>query len=225
MSNDTDKALCWMGVGVSVAVVGAALAWVSVRDEKDSAASSPKALRTVDRVDLARYMGTWYEISRFPNPFEGDCAGGTVAHYSLQDDGRIKILNSCRTSKGKTQTVRGVAKVQDPVTNAKLKVRYRWPFSGDYWVLVLNSFYEYAVVGEPSRKYLWVLSRTPVLDKSTYRGILQRIEELGYDSSKLRLTTQSQRVPQVGNTVVNQSLEPTGQNSRAGKAKVAIASR
>ena len=113
-----------------------------------------------------------------------------------------------------------MAKVAEPLSNAKLKVRFHWPFTGDYWVLLLNSFYEYAVVGEPSRKYLWILSRTPKLDKSTYRGILQRIEELGYDTSRLTLTSQSQRTPQDKKA---QEAEPGEQVTGAGRAKAASA--
>ena len=192
MASESDKALWWIGLGASIIVAGAAVAFATESDGK----RATKALRTVDKVDLNRYMGTWYEIARFPNPFEGDCAGETTAHYALRGDGRVEVVNSCVTSKGKRQIIRGVAKVADPVSKAKLKVQFHWPFAGDYWVLLLNSFYEYAVVGEPSRKYLWILSRTPALDRGTYHGILQRIEELGYDASKLILTRQSRRTPE-----------------------------
>lgn len=197
MSRQSDRALWWISAGVSAAVVGTALAWKSDQDgetAENSPAQGKKSPRTVDRVDLKRYMGTWYEISRYPNPFEGDCAGDTAAYYSLQPDGKVKIVNTCRTRKGKTQVVYGTATVADRSSNAKLKVQFEWPFSGDYWVLILNSFYEYAVVGEPSRKYLWVLSRTPTIDKGTYQGILQQIRELGYNPAKLMLTNQSRRI-------------------------------
>jgi len=200
MAGENNKALYWMGVGVSVAAVGAALAFGSGHGDEQETRASSKSPRTVDKVDLNRYMGTWYEISRYPNPFEGDCAGDTMAHYSLQPDGRVEIVNSCRTRKGKTKTMRGTAKVVDPTSNAKLKIEYDWPYAGDYWVLILNSFYEYAVVGEPSRKFLWILSRTPALDKGTYHGVLQQLEELGYDASRLKMTHQSQRAQHAQNS-------------------------
>ena len=198
MRNESDKTLWWIGVGASVAVAGAAVALAAERDGRTDSGNRKRRprLRTVDKVDLNSYMGTWYEIARNPNPFEGDCAGNTMAHYSMRDDGRVDVINSCRMTNGKRQTVRGIAKVADPVTNAKLKVQFRWPFAGDYWILVLNSFYEYAVVGEPERKYLWILSRTPTMDRGTFRGLAERIEELGYDSSKLLITRQSERTPQ-----------------------------
>jgi len=216
MATESEKALWWIGLGTSIIVAGAAVAFATDRNGNGHA----KPLRTVDKVDLHRYMGTWYEIARNPNPFEGDCAGDTMAHYTLRGDGRVEVVNSCRTSNGKMRTIRGSAKVADPVSNAKLKVQFQWPFSGDYWVLLLNSFYEYAVVGEPSRKYLWILSRTPSIDKGTYRGILQRIEELGYDTSRLIPTRQSQRTPQEKK---EQELEREEQIAGANKAKAASA--
>jgi apolipoprotein D and lipocalin family protein len=188
MATESEKALWWIGLGASIMVAGAAVAFGTDGNGEKSA----RPLRTVDKVDLNRYMGSWYEIARNPNPFEGDCAGNTTAHYTMHGDGRIEVVNACRTSSGKKKIVRGVAKVVDPVSKAKLKVQYQWPFAGDYWILLLNAFYEYAVVGEPSRKYLWILSRSSKLDKGTYRGILERIEELGYDTSRLLLTQQSE---------------------------------
>jgi apolipoprotein D and lipocalin family protein len=216
MAMESEKALWWIWLGTSIIVAGAAVAFATDRNGNVHA----KPLRTVDKVDVNRYMGLWYEIARNPNPFEGDCAGDTTAHYTLHGDGRIEVVNACRTPGGKRKTVRGVAKVVDPVSNAKLKVQYQWPFAGDYWILILNSFYEYAVVDEPSRKYLWLLSRTPKLDKSTYRGILQRIEELGYDPSRLMLTKQSARTPQEKKA---QEAEREAQISEANKAKAASA--
>ena len=86
--------------------------------------------------------------------------------------------------------MRGKAKVVDPVTNAKLKVTFFWPFYGDYWIIDLGEKYEYAVVGHPTRKYLWVLSRTPEMEESVYRGILERSEKQGYDTGRLMRTPQ-----------------------------------
>jgi apolipoprotein D and lipocalin family protein len=215
MENDSDKALFWIGMSASIAVVGAVSAIVSGcsggknGDRRDDASmrfgsfgekrTMPKGrkmpLQTVDKVDLSRYLGSWYEIARVPNSFEEECASDSMAHYALLKDGRIEVVNTCRTADGKKKAVRGIAKVVDPVSKAKLKVRFGWVGSGDYWVLVSNSFYEYVVVGEPSRKYLWILSRTPSMDRGTYRGLLERIEELGYDSALVVPTRQSPRAP------------------------------
>jgi apolipoprotein D and lipocalin family protein len=214
MQNESDKALFWIGMSASIAVVGAVSAIASECRTSNGRATSGAAkdaghmrmrerpngrkmrLRTVDKVDLSRYLGSWYEIARIPNSFEDDCASDSMAHYALLKDGRIEVVNTCRTEDGKKKSVRGVAKVVDPVSKAKLKVRFGWIGSGDYWILVLNSFYEYAVVGEPSRKYLWILSRTPSMDRGTYRGLLDRIEELGYDSSQVVPSRQTPRAPQ-----------------------------
>ncbi|HXU49280.1 MAG TPA: lipocalin family protein [Candidatus Binatia bacterium] len=148
-------------------------------------------LQTVEKVDLSRYTGKWYEIARYPNRFQRDCASDTTATYSLRKDGKISVINSCLTKERKNKTARGTARVADKQTNAKLRVTFFWPFSGDYWIIALDPGYKYAVVGEPKRKYLWILSRTPVLDDNTYLKILDEIRNAGYDPSKLLKTPQS----------------------------------
>ncbi len=119
-------------------------------------------LTTVPRVDLNRHLGKWYEISGFPAWFQRDCTG-TTATYGLRDDGRIDVLNRCRkhTLDGPEDVSHGQARVVDRATNAKLEVSFFRPFWGPYWVIVLDSDYQYAVVGHPNRDYLWILSRTP----------------------------------------------------------------
>jgi len=142
-------------------------------------------------VDLARYTGTWYEIARYPNFFERDCTGVT-AEYTILDDGGIQVVNSCRKGSldGAIEEITGRARVVDDVTHAKLKVSFFGPFEGDYWILELGDNYEYAVVGEPSRNFLWILSRAPTLDEATYDGILQRLPGLGYNPVRLERTLQ-----------------------------------
>jgi apolipoprotein D and lipocalin family protein len=149
-------------------------------------------LRVVPKVDLTRYTGTWYEIARYPNRFQKDCVA-TTATYTLRPDGRVTVVNRCRqkTLDGKVKEAEGVAWVVDKGTNAKLKVRFFWPFSGDYWIIDLGPDYEYAVVGHPKRSYLWILSRTPSLDPAVYQGILDRIAAQGYDLKPLIQTPQS----------------------------------
>jgi apolipoprotein D and lipocalin family protein len=83
------------------------------------------------------------------------------------------------------KTARATARVVDPTTNAKLKVTFFWPFAGDYWIIDLADDYRYAVVGHPSREYLWILSRTPTLDDATYRHILDKLRSLGYEPDRL----------------------------------------
>lgn len=143
-------------------------------------------LPVVPRVDLERYVGVWYEIARYPHRFQEGCYAST-ATYALRDDGRIDVLNACREGgpEGGIRSAKGIAKVVDPATNAKLKVSFFRPFWGDYWIIGLGSDYDYAVVGHPSRQYLWVLSRTPKMEEATYQAILTRLGGFGYDTTRL----------------------------------------
>jgi len=148
-------------------------------------------LATVDKVELGRYTGRWYEIARYPNSFEPGCVGVT-ADYALREDGRISVLNTCIEGNldGNVRTIEGVARVVDPSTNAKLAVSFFGPFEGDYWILELGEDYEYAVVGDPSRNFLWILSREPTLDEDLYEDILSRLPERSYDPERLELVPQ-----------------------------------
>jgi len=143
-------------------------------------------LKTVEHVDIERYMGTWYEIAKFPQRFE-DGLVGITATYSLLPNGKVKVLNSGYVGdfNGKLRTAKGKAWVVDKKTNAKLKVSFFWPFAGDYWIIELGKNYEYAVISENSRKYLWILSRTPQMDESVYEGIVQRLKQDAFDVSKI----------------------------------------
>lgn len=153
--------------------------------------ASDVPLITVDRVDLQRYVGRWYEIARYPNRFQRKCQSDTTATYTLRADGKIQVANACRQKDGSITTATGTAKVVDATTNAKLKVTFFWPFYGDYWIIGLGPEYQYAIVGEPSRKYLWILSRTPTMDEKTYQEVLHRVESLGYQPGALIKTSQS----------------------------------
>lgn len=150
-----------------------------------------KPLDVVSHVDLGRYVGTWYEIATIPQRFQKDCVGVT-ATYSLRDDGSIAVLNKCRkkTLDGKLKEARAKAWVVDKMTNAKLKVQFFWPFKGDYWIIELDADYQYAVVGDPGRQYLWILSRTPQMDEALYQELIQRIANKGYDPSLIIRTLQ-----------------------------------
>jgi len=151
---------------------------------------NPAPLATVAQVDIAKYMGKWYEIAKYPVPFENGCYGVT-AEYSLKDDGTVRVFNTCRTADGATaNTIEGSATVDDPTTNAKLMVYFFGPFGAPYWILELGDNYEDAVVGDPSRSTLWILSRTPTLNDATYQGILARLPEKGYDPSRLEIMQQ-----------------------------------
>ncbi len=143
------------------------------------------ALQTVAKVDLARYVGLWYEIGRYPNSFQKNCQNST-AMYTARPDGDIDVLNSCKNQQdGSLLEAKGRAWVVDYASSARLKVSFFWPFRGDYWIIDLGPEYEYAVVGTPNRKYLWILSRTPEMEPEVLSQIVQRVEKQGFIGAKL----------------------------------------
>lgn len=151
-----------------------------------TAAGSRKAeLEVVPAVDLSRYVGQWYEIARLPNRFQKNCADSVTANYTLRSDGNIQVVNRCRKASGEFTTATGKAKIVDKKTNAKLKVTFFWPFYGKYWILDLGPNYEYAVVGEPGRDYLWILSRTQQIDESLYQQLLAKMQARGFDTTRM----------------------------------------
>lgn len=156
-----------------------------------ASAQAGEPLQTVPKVDLPRYLGTWYEIASFPQWFQKGCTA-TTATYSLRPDGDIAVRNACRknTLDGPPDEAKGRAYIADKTTNAKLRVTFFWPFFGDYWVIDLAPDYSYAVVGHPSRDYLWILSRQPKMDPAVYEAILSRLKAQGYDLSRLQKTLQ-----------------------------------
>jgi len=153
--------------------------------------NSQPPLQTVPQVDLQRYLGTWYEIASFPQWFQKGCTA-TTDTYALRSDGEIDVVNRCRKDRldGKADEAHGRAQIVDAVSKAKLKVTFFWPFWGDYWIIDLGQQYEYAVVGNPNRQYLWILARQPHLDAAVYAGIITRLKAQGYDPQGLQKTLQ-----------------------------------
>jgi apolipoprotein D and lipocalin family protein len=151
-----------------------------------------KPLATVPSVDLQKYMGTWYEIASFPQTFQKGCHC-TVAEYSMTDKGYVRVVNTCRkdAADGKLKTANGKAFVVEGSANAKLRVQFFWPFRGDYWIIDLAEDYSFAVVGDPSRKYLWILCRMPRMDAALYQQIADRAAAKGFDIAKLQKTDQT----------------------------------
>ncbi|QIX60150.1 lipocalin family protein [Hymenobacter lutimineralis] len=148
-------------------------------------------LPTVAHVDLHRYAGLWYEIARLPTRFEKGCQHVT-AEYKLRPDGKVNVRNTCHKEglNGPAETATAVARAVDS-SNARLKVQFFWPFEGDYWILALDhSDYRYALVGEPSRKNLWLLSRTPHLERNLRDQLVARAKELGFPVENLIYTPQ-----------------------------------
>jgi apolipoprotein D and lipocalin family protein len=142
-------------------------------------------------VDLRAYAGRWYEYARYENRFERGCEGVT-ADYAPRDDGGVSVINTCRKGApdGPAKVARGKAKVVEGSRGAKLKVSFFGPFWGDYWVLDHADDYSWSVVGEPSGRYLWVLTREPKPNAARATLLEQRVRELGYDWGLVRQTRQ-----------------------------------
>jgi apolipoprotein D and lipocalin family protein len=159
---------------------------------------SDEPVKTIPSLDVPRYLGTWYEIAKFPNWFQRKCASNTKAVYSLRSDGNLKVLNSCNAADGSAAEAEGTARQIGSKDSPKLEVRFApawlsflpmvW---GDYWVIDLDPQYQVAAISDPRREYLWVLSRTPQLDKKTYEDLLQRLQAQQFDVRKLETTLQA----------------------------------
>ena len=140
---------------------------------------------TVAYVDLERYAGRWYEYARIPNRFQEQCARNTTADYALLPNGRVEVINRCVKADGSLDEARGVARVVDSQSNARLEVSFvRFVgfnlFWGDYWVIGLGEDYEYAVVGTPDRKYGWLLTREPIISEELMDELFFTLEARGY---------------------------------------------
>jgi apolipoprotein D and lipocalin family protein len=156
-----------------------------------------QALPTVKGIDVPRYLGTWYEIAKFPNWFQKKCVGNTRAQYSMRSDGSLQVINRCKLASGDMDEAIGAARQIGSASSPKLQVRFapQWlsiipAVWGDYWVIDLDDNYQWVAVSEPGREYLWILSRTPRMDPQTYASLLARLGGLGLDVQKLELTPQ-----------------------------------
>ncbi len=144
----------------------------------------------VASVDVARYLGTWHQVTWIPNSFQSDCATDTKATYTL--DGKdLRVQNQCKDAKGKTTEAIGIAKIVEGSYNAKLRVSFFRPFYGNYWVLALDPDYKWVLVGEPKRTFGWVLARETTLDAATLNQILDRAVNLGYDRAAFKMSPSS----------------------------------
>ena len=148
---------------------------------------------TVNSVDLKKYEGLWYEIAKIPNRFQKQCISGTTAQYTLREDGRIDVVNSCLEADGSVDRAEGLARIVDKKSNAKLEVSFfsilGWrPIWGDYWIIGLDEDYQWVIVGTPNRKYGWILSRTPQLDKVILDEAFQILKDQGYNPANFEMT-------------------------------------
>lgn len=153
-------------------------------------------LSSIASLDVPRYMGTWYEIARYPAWFQRKCVSSTSAQYSLLEGGHVQVINRCKMANGEWNEAVGTARQIGGPTSAQLKVRFapEWlsfiPMVwGDYWVIALDPQYQWVIVSEPSRQYLWILSRTPTLPRATYDALLKQLDALGFDLQKIQTST------------------------------------
>ncbi len=154
-------------------------------------------LQPIASLDVARYMGTWYEIAKYPNSFQNKCARNTRADYQPKPDGTVQVRNRCVMADGQTTEALGAARQVGPADSPKLQVRFApawlsflpWVW-GDYWVIDLDPQYQLVAVSEPKREYLWVLSRTPTVEPAAYQALLARLAPRGFDMTRLELSPQ-----------------------------------
>jgi apolipoprotein D and lipocalin family protein len=154
--------------------------------------SSPAPLQPITRLDLPRYMGRWYELARYPNRFQSQCAGTATADYSLLPKGTVQVVNRCPQPGGKLDEAIGEARRVGPEGAPTLQVRFApaWlsflpQVWGNYWVVELDAAYQLAVVSEPRREYLWVLSREPSLPAPAWTALNARLQALGFEPARL----------------------------------------
>jgi apolipoprotein D and lipocalin family protein len=179
--------------GLVALLVGAIIAQVGAQKAHafGSAPADLPELEVVQDFEVQRYLGLWFEIASFPQSFQKGCTG-TTAEYSLINSSTVRVVNKCYQDSldGELREAHGKAKIPDLNEPSKLKVSFFWPFSGAYWVIELGENYEYAVVGHPSRDYLWILSRTPQMDAQLVQEIIARQAAKGFDMSRLKFTLQ-----------------------------------
>ena len=162
------------------------------------AAQTPAPLATIPSLDVPRYMGTWFEIAKYPNRFQKMCVADTRAEYQLQPAGTVQVTNRCRVANGEMNATAGEARQIGPATSPKLEVRFApaWlsllPFVwGNYWVIDLDEAYQLVAVGEPKREFLWILSRTPTVNAAAYDALVTRLQRQGFELSRLERTPQT----------------------------------
>jgi apolipoprotein D and lipocalin family protein len=160
-------------------------------------AQADEPLNPINRLDVPRYMGTWYEISKYPNRFQKACIAQTRAEYRLIADQKLEVANSCREADGEVRRAVGLARQVGGPESPRLQVRFApaWlsflpAVWGDYWVIDIDPKYQLVAVSEPKREFLWVLSRTPQVGAAPYEALLRRLAERGFELSKLEKTPQ-----------------------------------
>jgi len=162
------------------------------------ASAAGSQVKAISEFDVSRYMGTWYEIAKLPNWFQRKCVQGTQARYKISGPTQIEVNNKCTTASGEEIQAIGLARPNGSGLPAQLEVRFAPEWTawlpmvwGAYWVLDLDTDYQLAAVGDPSKSYLWILSRTPLVSAERYEAVLKRLSLMGFDVTKLEKTRQN----------------------------------
>lgn len=162
------------------------------------ASAAGSQVKSISEFDVSRYMGTWYEIAKLPNWFQRKCVQGTQARYKMLAPAQIEVNNKCVTASGEEIQAIGLARPNGSGLPAQLEVRFAPEWTawlpmvwGAYWVLDLDPDYQLAAVGDPSKSYLWILSRTPQVSAERYDAVLQRLNVMGFNITKLEKTRQN----------------------------------
>ena len=174
-------------------------AWVPLASAQVQSTEVPPApLEAIASLDVLRYMGTWYEVAKYPNWFQKRCIANTSATYAVQPNGMLQVLNRCQKEDGSMSEALGAAKQVGEANSPKLEVRFApaWlsflPFVwGNYWVIDLDPQYQLAAVSEPSRKYLWILSRSKTVEPKAYEALLQRLKQKGFNLDAIEISKQT----------------------------------
>jgi apolipoprotein D and lipocalin family protein len=201
--NTTNPIVRLLGRSLIAALCLSFSAWVPLASaQAQSGEVSPAPLEAIGSLDVPRYMGTWYEVAKYPNWFQKRCIANTSATYAIQSNGMLQVLNRCQKEDGSMSEALGEAKQVGDANSPKLKVRFApvWlsflPFVwGNYWVIDLDPQYQLAAVSEPSRKYLWILSRTQTVEPKAYDALLQRLKEKGFNLDAIEISKQTTAKP------------------------------
>ncbi|MDZ4838902.1 MAG: lipocalin family protein [Bacteroidota bacterium] len=177
---------------LSFLIMASAVGALSYNFTKKAMAQSNQGNDVVQNLDIQRYMGDWYDIAHLPQRFQKGMVG-VMAHYKYDaDKNEVEVTNTGIKGgfDGKVSKIVGHARIVDSITNAKLKITFFWPFTGDYWVLDVADDYSWALVGNGGRKDFWILSRTAKMSDNTKKLLLDKARARGYDVSKLIYTPQ-----------------------------------
>ena len=149
------------------------------------ATNTPSGVKVIQNFEVDRYLGTWYEIARLDHSFERGMSNVT-AQYSFNDDGTIRVLNTgFKDATNKWDSAEGKAKFKGKKNEGSLKVSFFGPFYGGYHIIELSKDYEYVMIAGPSKNYLWILSRDPKLDETTYNRLVEKAKNLGFPTHEL----------------------------------------